>query len=401
MAREDCLGSRVMPPELPLGSAAVSIPLDDGLVVVAPTGALYALNAAGRCLWEAICDGCTIEQLVAISVEQGGLDAGAAREWITDTLTSWREVGLLGHPACRGSRPADDTGLPARPPGRNPTFDATYRLGDRPVRIRCDDPVLGDLIDAACRPFRENVATAEVSCVDIVDVDGSFAVHAEGARLANASTLAESPASARHRCLTAVLDLARPDHHWLGILHASAVAEDRRCLILAGASGSGKSTLASALVASGASFVTDDYAPLERASWLVWPVPYAPSVKEGSWPVLGRYYPNLLKEAVHYHRGLRLRYLELTEQSRAPLDEGLPVCALVFPRFQDGSALELTRVTPTEALRSLCWTASIMDRQPDAVAETVRWIQSVPAYELRFGDLDAAVERMRALIRRA
>ena len=62
-------------------------------------------------------------------------------------------------------------------------------------------------------------------------------------------------------------------------------------MVFPGAKGSGKSTLAAALVAAGAEFVTDDYAPLEQASWLVWPVPYAPGIKRGSWRCAGALLP--------------------------------------------------------------------------------------------------------------
>ena len=107
-----------------------------------------------------------------------------------------------------------------------------------------------------------------------------------------------------------------------------------RCVVFPGTRGSGKSTLAAALVAAGGQLVTDDYAPLERASWLIWPVPYAPGIKRGSWRALRRRHPGLCELPVHRLAGLHIRYLELAGARRAPLDRGLPVAALVFPRYQ-------------------------------------------------------------------
>jgi hypothetical protein len=189
-----------------------------------------------------------------------------------------------------------------------------------------------------------------------------------------------------------LLETSRRGRKWLGILHASAVGVRGRCVLLAGARGSGKSTFAAALVAAGGDFVTDDYAPLERGTWHVWPVPYAPGIKRGSWRTLRRFYPDIHQRPVHRLAGMQIRYLALQAASMAPLDRGLPVAALVFPRFQTGAAFEQVRITTAEALTELCHARSMLDRQPDVLAETLQWIGTVPAYRLTYGDLDRAME---------
>jgi hypothetical protein len=45
----------------------------------------------------------------------------------------------------------------------------------------------------------------------------------------------------------------------------------------------------------------------------------------------------------------------------------------------------------SEALVELCHARSILDRRSDMLAETLCWIESVPAYQLIYGDLDRAV----------
>jgi hypothetical protein len=163
-------------------------------------------------------------------------------------------------------------------------------------------------------------------------------------------------------------------------------------VLFAGAKGAGKSTLAAALVAAGAEFVTDDYAPLEQATWRVWPVPYTPGIKRGSWRPLRRHYPDLDARPVHEFAGLQIRYLELDAARMAPLDRGLPVAALVFPRYRAGAGLEQQPMAATEALAALCHARSLLDRKPAVFAETLRWVESVPAYRLVYGDLDRAIE---------
>ena len=70
----------------------------------------------------------------------------------------------------------------------------------------------------------------------------------------------------------------------------------------------------------------------------------------------------------------------------------------MFPRYQAGAGLEQQRITAAEALTGLCHARSLLDRQPDVLAETLRWVESVPAYRLVYGDLDRAIAWVRSLL---
>jgi hypothetical protein len=382
----------------PIDLDGVALPLSDHLVVIAPDGMVVALDAGGRRLWEAAEAGCTVADLVDACVRHGALAEGVARARIARTLASWRALGLIKSKA-RAPKPAPaGVSTAASELRAAPVLDAVYRPGDQAVRVRCNDRVLAGVIEAACRSCR--VADgAGAAAVDVIGQGGRFLVRAEGAALTRAHDRTQNRALARHRCLTALLEIARRPRRWLGILHASAVAADGRCVVLPGTRGSGKSTLAAALVAAGAELVTDDYAPLEQGSWLVWPVPYAPGIKRGSWRPLRRLYPDLQAQPVHRLAGLQIRYLALDAALMAPLSRGLPVAALVFPCYEAGVGLRQRRMSTTEALTALCHARSIMDRQPAVLAETLRWVESVPAYRLCYGDLDRAVERILFLLR--
>ena len=370
-----------------------ALPFREGLVVIASDETVAWLDAAGRHLWEALQAGCTIDELVDAGVKHGGLPIDVARANVSNALKSWRALGLIGALGQRVSAaPVSGPVLPRRP-GRKPSLDAVYLVGDRPVRVRCDDAVLGQVVDAACGSHRlPKGAERALACVDVIDQGDGLAVRADDALLAKSDAVTRNGALARHRCLTALLEAARHRRRWLGILHASAVSFGGRCVVFPGARGSGKSTLAAALVAAGAVFVTDDYAPLEQASWHVWPVPYAPGLKRGSWQVLRRFYPDLEARPVHELGDLQIRYLELDASRMAPLDRGLPVEALVFPQYRAEIGLEHRRLTAAETLAELCHARSMLDRRPDLLAETLRWIETVPAYQLIYGDLDRAVE---------
>jgi hypothetical protein len=376
----------------------VALPLSDHLIVVAPNGRVVALNPGGRRLWEALQAGCTVDDLVEASVQEGDLPEDAARSRISRALASWRALGLIDA-AAREIEPSPLASpvLP-RPTSRTWQLDEIYLPGDRPVRVRCDDRVLAGVIQAACGSCRFGDAAGAVATVDVTQQDGGFAVGAEDVVLARADDLTPNPALARHRCLTALLESSRQPRRWLGILHASAVGAGGRCVIFPGEKGAGKSTFGAALVAAGAKFVTDDYAPLEQATWLVWPVPYAPGIKRGSWRSLRRRYPGLLSLPVHRLAGLQIRYLDLETAHMAPLDRGLSVGAMVFPRYEAGAKLKHQRLTPAEAMAGLCHARSLLERRPEVVAETLRWVESVPAYRLTYGDLDGAIEWVWSLL---
>jgi hypothetical protein len=378
--------------------SGAALPLADQLVVIGPDGMVLVLDPNGRRLWEALQTGCTVDDLVDACVQHGDVAEDAARDSIAQVLGAWRELGLIRAENPQGEPEPLATSDVVRPPEWAPQLDQVYMPGDCPVRVRCDDRVLAEVIEAACRSCRVEDAASAQTTVDVIEQDGWFAVQADDAPLACTAELTQNRALARHRCLTALLETARPSRRWLGILHASAISAAGRCAVLCGAKGSGKSTLAAALVAAGADFVTDDYAPLEQASWLVWPVPYAPGIKRGSWRSLGRRYPDLRARPVHRLAGFHIRYLELDVGRMAPLDRGLPVAALIFPRYEPGAGLEQHEMTSAEALVQLCHARSMLDRDPGRFAETMRWVESVPASRLVYGDLDRAVTRVLTML---
>ena len=105
---------------------AVALPLADQLVVIAPDGAVAALNSGGRRLWEALQAGWSVTDLVEASVLEGSLPREVARRSIAGTLASWRALGLVGAPARN-----TDFALMAGPAATRCT-PASRRAGSRP-----------------------------------------------------------------------------------------------------------------------------------------------------------------------------------------------------------------------------------------------------------------------------
>ena len=159
-------------------------------------------------------------------------------------------------------------------------------------------------------------------------------------------------------------------------------------------SGAGKSTLTGLLVASGLELVTDDYAPIEAGTRLLWPVPFGLSVKEGSWPVLAPHFPAIANTPIVRTRARRQRYLAAV--SRATLPQ--PVRCLIFPLYVPGAPLELIALRPGEALELCTRSGGWYESSRTRLAELVDWIRTIPAYALSYGDAQSAVATVRRLI---
>ena len=199
---------------------------------------------------------------------------------------------------------------------------------------------------------------------------------------------------ARSEVLRRLILAAHPGREWLAVLHAAAVSGPGGAALLCGFSGAGKSTLTGYLLASGLGLVTDDYAPIEAGSGLVWPVPFGLSVKEGSWPLLAPHFPDLARTPVVRTRQRRQRYVPPPRATAAPQ----PVRCLVFPLYQPGAGMDLTALRPGEALELCARSGGWYESSPARLAELVGWLGDKPAYALSYGDTAAAVAAVRCLL---
>jgi hypothetical protein len=163
------------------------------------------------------------------------------------------------------------------------------------------------------------------------------------------------------------------------ILHGSAVRWQGRNLVFMGVSGSGKSTLAALLAAHGGRYLGDDLVALLSPDHAVFPLPFAPSLKEGSWPVVMPHFPALAQAPVFRKGTLPLRFLP--DAPTVPGTDAGPADLLVFPRFSATEAPKAVHLTPVETLlelsRSGLWLA------PGAGDALIDWACNCPAIVLR------------------
>ena len=171
--------------------------------------------------------------------------------------------------------------------------------------------------------------------------------------------------------------LANPDLLWL---HAGAIAQNGRAILLAGDWGRGKSTLTAALSANGFQFLTDDVCPLHLQSGAVLPFPMLPRVRIRTNQVLPRI------EARELKKKTALLPPAAIQRQKAAID------MILFPQYRPYEQAALHRVPPAYATAVLLQQNLNFARHGNAaVAALSRLMSKTAVYDFSFSNVDEAV----------
>ncbi|WP_191060381.1 hypothetical protein [Geminicoccus harenae] len=278
-----------------------------------------------------------------------------------------------------------------RAPERAPLLDQTVGYNGSSVQVRCWHPVLAAALDHMMAPIRSS-GTPRCT-LDLLVEESRTALLVDGVFKYEVPRIAWTPLIRR---------LARelhPERAFAAVVHAATViSPGRGQVMIAGATGAGKTTLALGLLAAGGTLLADDVTPIEVESHLAWPCGLAMGVKQGSWSILDRLFPQLA-EASSARIAVGPRNIRfVTAFRQAPADQGRPISMLIFPQWTAGSSLHITPLRPAEALRRLAsggtWPVDDSHHLPEFLA----WLQSVPAYHLVYDDLSHGVEAVHGLL---
>lgn len=218
------------------------------------------------------------------------------------------------------------------------TFETlgTYRLGQGPVvRLDLSTPRPWPALQELLVPLASDVGKHQCLLQYQAGAEGQHTLWRNGI------CAAQGNANGFNLVFELLLDLLA-DQPLLAILHGSAVLWRGKRIVFMGVSGSGKSTLAAVLAGEGA-YVGDDYvAVLDNGSLL--PLPLAPSIKEGAWSIVGKFFPKLAGAPAHYKGDNRYKLLP-----DAPFTSDIgPADLLVFPRFDLAGRAKAVRLTEVE-----------------------------------------------------
>ena len=90
----------------------------------------------------------------------------------------------------------------------------------------------------------------------------------------------------------------KKDDFWLMTVHAAALTNGRKTILIPAESGSGKTTFAALLQSRGYRLLSDDFVPIDREFFRAWHFPIAMSVKQGAVELLSSVYSNLEEKPI-------------------------------------------------------------------------------------------------------
>jgi hypothetical protein len=186
--------------------------------------------------------------------------------------------------------------------------------------------------------------------------------------------------------------------NWMGVIHASSVFREGQAIMFPARPGKGKSTLAALLIAHGCSLVSDDFTPLAAADGRIYPFPGSISVKPGSLPVLGPYFPELSLSFTKQNSGPHENPAWITPRSRKGMaNHGLQVRGIIFVNYDEQHGCDLVPADPLSGFNELLgesWLAT----DGSKAEQFMDWFFTVPCYSLNYGNSKKAVESLLILM---
>lgn len=184
------------------------------------------------------------------------------------------------------------------------------------------------------------------------------------------------------------------------LLHAGVVARAERAVIMAAPPGSGKSTLAAALMLSGFRLLSDEFGVLDPNSGQLLPMLKPVALKNQSVDVIRAFSDQAVIGPLFV--GTRkgdVAHLAPNEASTDGLHRAASPALVVFPAFEAGSAIECHPMAGEDAFAHLAFNSfNYQLLGPIGFHAVADVIATCPAYRLRFGHLEAAIDQIGTLL---
>lgn len=181
------------------------------------------------------------------------------------------------------------------------------------------------------------------------------------------------------------------DLDWLMTVHASALTNGRKTLLISAGPGSGKTTMAALLQNRGYQMVSDDFVAIDRYSIHAWPFPLAMSVKQGAMELLSSLYPDLEQQPLtHISPEKKVRYLypEINQES---VKRTFPVKEFIFIQYNKTVDFEWEKLDQRNAVKLLfdqSWISPADGIAPVLLNQLDRW----SFYRLTYSDNQKALD---------
>ena len=285
---------------------------------------IYQLDQVGGFIWCKLAQGAS---LAAVYHELGKLDVveHVARQFVRQAIDAWIDQGLLDID---------------RPVSANCAFSAM--LGRHRISVRAENwDLLQRLVSLFCASGNEE-GQGDIAIVAMM-LDDQVLFGGMDAGIHRCGVEALAPTLKAH-----LTDRLIRSDRWVFALHAASLVKDGAGLLLCGEPGAGKSTLSLQLVDAGFQYAGDDVALIE-SDGTACGIPFALTLKEGSWEWLSVLQSNW--DGVTHRRadGAEVRYLPISNAHNGSLSVGW---IIFLNRVAEGSP-ELTALDQLDSMKRL------------------------------------------------
>jgi hypothetical protein len=374
----------------------------ESLIVVSPLwDSLVLLNSTARLIWELLSKGQEPDVIAGELSARFGISREKADEDVHSVLRlrdsdrfplsalSEEEYRAI---AARNNPPPDAVSLEQ---DRQPAFRHCYSLSNVPFCISFHSVEIESIIQCVLGHLEISVSGDSRCNFEVLIENNSYCLQKDGIEVGRET----SPHSLRHTLIYEIAKAGYPDMDWLIFMHAGAVNNGKRCIVLPGQPGCGKSTITAALIQKGYDYSAEDIVPLSRHDLGVAPVPTRLCLREEGWQAFNREYPGIKALPGSSRWGKPLRYL--TPPKTMNRDSyNLPVHCLVFPEYKPGQSAQISPLSSEETLVRLIQTGAWFSTTLNAaiIKELLLWIQTTPAYQLRYENLKEAASVINDLL---
>lgn len=286
---------------------------------------IFELDRVGAFIWCKLGEGASLGHIYRGLAAQG-IDEHTARQFTRQVVDVWIDRALL------------------EVDWRMPTDCAfSAHLGRHRIDIRAANP---DLLRRLLSPFSVSDQSAGGDgdiAIEAMMLDEQVFLRAEDSRISRCEVDALAPTIKAH-----VTERLIRNTRWVFSLHAASLVNDGMGLLLCGHPGAGKSTLTLQLVDAGFRYAGDDVA-LVGGDGAICGVPFALTLKEGSWDLLSRLHGDRY-DATHCRSdGVRVRYVPIPDAQNESFSAGW----IIFLNRVASGPTELTEMDRLASMRRL------------------------------------------------
>jgi len=188
----------------------------------------------------------------------------------------------------------------------------------------------------------------------------------------------------------------KTDDFWLMTVHAAALTNGLKTILIPAESGSGKTTMAALLQSRGYQLLSDDFVPIDRHSFQAWPFPIAMSIKLGAMDVLSSVYPDLDNNPIKLTSSQKtVRYLS-PEYKPESNNLGSPIKEVISIKYDPTVEFEFKKADKLKSIKLLLDQSWILPNAGNAAAFLDR-VSQCSFYQLTYSNNEKALDAISKL----